>query len=262
MNKVTEKRIKEIKEELSKIKENIDIPEYREEFILSIKEKIKEYTDEIKEIKEKINEINGKALTVYDKNYVSKKEEEIKKKEKEVKKIVNKYNKALVEQKHYDIMLEILSNKNSGFKKFFINKLISIFNDRINFYLPFFFDNDMRITFDKDLKETIMQDGEEVSFTSFSSGQKTRFDIAISFSLFMLAKTFFSTSINLLVFDEILDMNLDEKGFNSVYEIINNLGENNSVFVVSHQEFYKEKFKHSIQIKRDENGFSYIANEV
>jgi len=140
--------------------------------------------------------------------------------------------------------------------------MVSIFNDRVNFYLPFFFDEQVNVTFDKDLNEVIKIDNEEVSFPSFSSGQKTRFDVAISFALFMMVKMFFSTVINLLVFDEILDRNLDKKGFNSVYEIVDNLGANNTVFVVSHQEVYKEKFGHHITIKRDNKGFSYIKKEV
>ena len=261
-NKRITKEILDISIKISENEKGISEPEYHTIFLEDLKNKIIAMKDEAEEKRLQIEKIDVEAKSSYDKGYIDKTNKTIEVKKKNLKSIETKLKKEENEQKHYEALLTILSNKNSGFKKFFINKMINIFNDRVNFYLPFFFDDSMKIMFDKDLNEIIKLNNEEVSFASFSSGQKTRFDIAISFSLFMMVKTFFSSTINLLVFDEILDMNLDKKGFNSVYDIIENLGANNTVFVVSHQEFYKEKFNHHIHIKQDNEGFSYIYAEV
>jgi len=260
-NKGIKNRVEKLNEELDNNNKALKEPEYHTIFLKDLKEKIVLMKDEAEEKRLEIEKIDVKAKSSYDKGYIDNTQETIKKLKKRLTKENDKLENAEVEQKHYEALLTVFSNKDSGFKKFFINKMISVFNDRVNFYLPFFFDEDMKIEFDKDLNETIKLEDEEVTFASFSSGQKTRFDIAISFSLFMMVKMFFSSTINLLVFDEILDMNLDKKGFNSVHDIIENLGEYNTVFVVSHQEFYKEKFSHHIHIKR-KNGFSYIHQEV
>jgi len=261
-NKEIKNLIREKELKIKENKENINEPEHHTIFLKDLKEKLVLLKEEAEEKRLEIEKIDVKAKSSYDKGYIDNTLETIKKLKSKLKIVKKKLKDAKIERNHYDILLTVFSNKDSGFKKFFINKMVSIFNDRVNFYMPFFFDEIIKVTFDKDLNETIKVDNEVVNFASFSSGQKTRFDIAISFSLFMMVKTFFSTVINLLVFDEILDGNLDEKGFNSVYEIVENLGEHNTVFVVSHQEFYKEKFNHHIQIKRNSKGFSYIKKEV
>ena len=261
-NKEINKRLVKLKKELENNNKALIEPEFHTVFLKDLKEKVLLLKEEAEEKRLDIEKIDVKAKSSYDKGYIDNTLETIKKSKAKLKRIQKKLETAVLEQNHYAVLLTVFSNKDTGFKKFFINKMIGVFNDRINFYLPFFFDENVTVTFDKDLNETIKLDNEEVNFSSFSSGQKTRFDIAVSFSLFMMVKMFFSTVMNLLVFDEILDRNLDKKGFNSVYEIIENLGQQNTVFVVSHQEFYKEKFSHHINIKRNQKGFSYIAKEV
>jgi len=260
-NREINKRVEGIDAEIKNNSEGIEEPSYHMVFLKDLKERIEIIKDEAEEKRMEIEKIDVEARSSYNKEYIDTIAVNIEALKKELTKIKKKHNKAVDDQNHYEALLTIFSNKESGFKKFFINKMIGVFNDRVNFYLPFFFDEQIDIQFDKELLDKIIVDGEEVSFTSFSSGQKTRFDLAVSFSLFMMVKTFFPSTINLLVFDEILDMNLDKKGFNSVKEIIDNLGENNTVFVVSHQDYLKEKFQHSIKIGMDHNKFSYIVGE-
>lgn len=255
---------KEIKERISYLlKEfNTDVEnKYEKDFLENLRDKINNLKKEIKKKEEEIISIDTTAKSLYDKSYVEKTKEAISKKIKEEEKISKKLDKLQEEMKYYDVMNELFSNKDTGFKKFFIDKMIKVFNEKINFYLPFFFDDDVVIKFDKDLNEVILLEKNEVSFNSFSSGQKTRMEIAIAFSMFMMAKIFFSSTINLLVFDEILDMNLDKEGFNSVFQIIENFSQSNAIFVVSHQEFYKDKFKHHLKVKLNTDKFTQIVEE-
>jgi DNA repair exonuclease SbcCD ATPase subunit len=125
-------------------------------------------------------------------------------------------------------------------------------------YLPFFFKDDIIITFDKNLNETIIFKDMETEFNELSSGQKTRAELAVVFSLYMMVRALFGSGTNLLVFDEILDKNLDDDGVDSVVNILNNIAEESAIFVVSHKEEYKEKFPLSIKVKTDGNGFTKL----
>lgn len=252
-------RVAELKKELTDIKNE---PKHHTIFLKDLKKKVAELELIAEEKRQSIIIINTKAKTMYDKEYVKNTNLKIQKAEASLKAIGDKLQKLKEEDMYFLALAQVFSNKDTGFKKFFINKMTTIFNDKINFYLPLFFEHNFNISFDKDLKETITRDGKEISFKAFSSGQKTRFELSITFAMFMMVKTLFSGEINILVFDEILDQNLDQKGFNSVVEILNNLGKNSSIFAVSHQDYYKEKFNHHIQIKQDENEFSYVFKEV
>jgi exonuclease SbcC len=258
-NEEINERIKELKSNLVELNNE---PKHHTLFLENLKKKINELELEAEELRNEVIVIDTKAKSSYDKDYVEETKKKIALFTTKVKKIDKLLQTKQLEDRHYEVLAQAFSNKEVGFKKFFINKIIKIFNERVNFYLPFFFDDDIEISFDKDLNEVIKRNKREVNFNSFSSGQKTRFELAISFAMFMLVKTFFSNTVNILVFDEILDRNLDQKGFNSVVEILENLGKNSSIFVVSHQEFYKEKFNHHVQIKLNEEGFSYIYKEV
>lgn len=251
-----------IKEQEKNIVKNLNEPKHHTLFLENLKVKINELELEAEELRSEIMIIDTKAKSSYDKEYVNETKKKIALIKTELSKIEKLLETKKIKDRYFDILSQVFSNKEVGFKKFFINKIIKIFNERINFYLPFFFDERIEISFDKDLNEIIKRNKKEVNFNSFSSGQKTRFELAITFAMFMLVKTFFSSTINVLVFDEILDRNLDVKGFNSVVEILENLGINNSIFVVSHQEFYKEKFNHHITVKLNAEGFSYIYKEV
>ena len=159
---------------------------------------------------------------------------------------------------YYQALESAFSNGEGGFKKYFIENSIDIFNEKINMYLPFFFKDDIIITFDKNLNETIMFKDMETEFNELSSGQKTRAELAVVFSLYMMVRALFGSGTNLLVFDEILDKNLDDDGVNSVVNILNNIAEESAIFVVSHKEEYKEKFPLSIKVKTDGNGFTKL----
>jgi DNA repair exonuclease SbcCD ATPase subunit len=249
-------RIKNLKEGLSR-----DIPpksQYDNNYLEWLKNSATEQQIKIDNFEKEILLINERAKTIYDKKFIEGIEKRIKNLEKDIKKNTKEIEVLKIEDFHYEVMQQLFSNRSSGIKKYIIDKMLDLFNEKVNFYLPFFFDEEISITFDKDLNEVITIDKNPLSFATFSSGEKTRFELAIAFSLFMLVKTFFSTTINLLVFDEILDQNLDKKGVKAVLDIIDNLGQDNSVLVISHREEMKEYFVNQVSIIR-ENGFSKIA---
>lgn len=254
-NKNIQDRIDKLKTAL--IKEEPEKSEHDKNFLASIKEEIESIEVRLREITNEKILINEKAQSSYDKKYVEDNESRVKLLKESLTKTKEKLESAKKEDKYHEMLQELFSNKDIGIKRFIINKMVDLFNDKINSYLPLFFKDNISIAFNKELVEEIKIDEQLVEFNSFSSGEKTRFELAIAFSLFMLVKTFFSASINLLVFDEILDMNLDEEGVDSVLGIILNLSLENTIIVISHREEYKENFNDQLMARKI-NGFSRL----
>ncbi len=257
----TNKRIKEsIKEVMAQFVDdkNLESSAYTIDYLKNIKENSDNFKNRISEIEDEIKIINASATSTYDKTYVEKMNSKISK----IVELLEKFDKRIsditIEDNHYDILQQLFSNKSIGVKKYIIDSMLHVFNEKVNFYLPFFFSSEISILFSKDLEEEIKIGNTKVSFSTFSSGEKTRLELAIAFSLFMVVKTFFSSSVNLLVFDEILDMNLDSNGVESVLNIISNIEEDNCIIVISHREEYKESFPNQILLKKDAEGFSRI----
>lgn len=216
--------------------------------------------EKIKQADIVISTVDGSVKTVYNKEYVEKMKSDLNEKQEIEENAKNDVNNVLHEKALYETLSECFSNKSGGFKKYFINEMIPLFNEKINQYLPFFFnDKKIEISFDKDLNETIKIDGKEVSYSSFSKGQKSRLDIAVSFALFTVSRIFFSNKSGLLVVDELLDNGLDEYGIKSAISVLDSFAEEAKVFVVSHNPVVKENIDNLIEIKTDENGFSLIV---
>lgn len=240
--------------------DKIEISKYTEEYLNNIANNIQEKKDVIAEQERIIATIDGSVKTTYDKDYV----EKMKKQLEEAKLIVDSTDVGLkdlqTEINHYKFLAECFSNKSGGFKKFFINEMIPMFNDFVNTYLPFFFgDKKVEVSFDKDLNDTIKVDGREVSFSSFSRGQKSRAEIAVAFALFSLSRVFFKNKSGLLVVDELLDNGLDELGIKASISVLDSFAKDSKVFVVSHNPVVKECIDNVIEVKTDDGGFSYIA---
>ena len=253
-NKKSTERIKSLKDKIQSLP---GIAKFDEGFLKTLKEKKVELQAKIDNNIRELKELEVKVLTSYNPDFIKGIQNKIIdleknkiEKEKELKNI--KY-----ENLHYEVLSELFSNKNTSIKKYIIDNMLLTFNEKINFYLPFFFEEELEVSFDKDLNSIILVDKEEVSFETFSSGEKTRLELAVAFSLFMLVKTFFSQTINLLVFDEILDQNLDKFGVKAVIELIDGMKKENSILVISHRDEYKDYFQNKIYVKKVD-GFSKI----
>lgn len=246
-------------DELKEKKSKLEISKYTESYLNSIEEEIKKQEDIIAKSNTAIASVNAAVKSTYDKDYVEKIKSDIESlKEKAV---FAKEQLEVIEddKKHYEYLKECCSNKSNGFKKFFIGEMIPVFNEKINQYLPFFFNNKkIEVSFDKDLVETIKCDGQKITYASLSCGQKTRMEIAAAFALFGLSRVFFSNQSGLLIVDELLDRGLDEFGIKASLSILEGFAQDSKVYVISHNKTVTENITDVIEVKADENGFSYF----
>jgi len=255
-----DKRFNELIDEEKSIKEklaNLKITNYTEEELNSISEKMESFKTIISDNEKNISTIDGQVSTVYDKSYVENLKNQVEDKNTEINNLDKELKILNNDITHYEYLGNTFSNKAGGFKKYFIGEMIDVFNTKINQYLPFFFEEDVKIKFDKNLEDTITMDGYPVGFSSFSQGQRQRAELAINFALFDIARIFFSNDNKLLILDE-MDKGLDKFGIKAMVNLLNGFDKQLKIFIVSHNPLMDDEIETKIKISRDTNGFSVL----
>jgi len=150
--------------------------------------------------------------------------------------------------------------KDGGIKTKIINQYIPIINKLINKYLSamdFFVDFQLNGQFEETIKS---RHRDEFSYASFSEGEKQRIDLALLFTWRVVAKLRNSMSTNLLILDEVFDSSLDNNSTEMLMQILNTIGSECSLFVISHKDHLIEKFPNIIRFTKNKN-FSRIEGQ-
>ena len=242
-------------------------------------EKLDEQWEEIDSIYEKYLEINSELVrignsmisnqTILQRLQVEKSDAENKigdiKKETDklkqiAKELISKTNQktAYSEEQEYNSIAESLL-KDSGIKTKIIRQYLPVINKLVNKYLKsmdFFVQFDLDETF----KETIKsRHRDKFSYASFSEGEKQRIDLALVFTWRTIAKMKNSASTNLLLLDEVFDSSLDVNGTDYLMQLLNTIGEDTNVFVISHKgDQLFDKFRSVIRFEK-KNNYSVMA---
>ena len=163
----------------------------------------------------------------------------------------------LNEDKHYLDIASVLL-KDTGIKTKIIRQYLPVINKLVNKYLQamdFFCHFELDETFNESIKS---RHRDEFSYASFSEGEKQRIDLALLFTWRTIAKMKNCASTNLLLLDEVFDSSLDANGTDYVMNLINTLGEETNVFVISHKgDLLFDKFRSIIKFEKYQN-FSRI----
>jgi len=257
-------KIEEIETATNTLSEQLEAIETRLDEITAIEE-------EISKCKENIIEYNSNIIT--EQNYIKKLQEEIQEESnntsnleeervklktlaKEV--IVHAEEKnELTQNKHYHDIASILL-KDTGIKTKIIRQYLPVINKMVNKYLTamdFFVHFELDETFNETIKSRHRDD---FSYASFSEGEKQRIDLALLFTWRTIAKMKNCASTNLLLLDEVFDSSLDANGTDYVMNLINTLGDETNVFVISHKgDLLFDKFRSVIKFEKQQN-FSRI----
>lgn len=165
---------------------------------------------------------------------------------------------ALNEEKYYqDIASNLL--KDTGIKTKVIRQYLPAINKLVNKYLSamdFFVSFELDEAFNETIKSRHRDD---FSYASFSEGEKQRIDLALLFTWRTIAKMKNSAATNLLLLDEVFDSSLDNNGTDYLMNVLNTLGEDTNVFVISHKgDQLFDKFRGVVKFEKYQN-FSRIA---
>lgn len=200
---------------------------------------MEQYEAEIEQLQTKNIELSGAGEI--DPQYINQKKE-----------LEAQKDKILTHREVYGIATTLL--KDDGIKAQIIKQYIPVMNQIINKYLAAM-DFFIKFEIDENFNERILsRHRDEHSYYSMSQGEKFRIDIAILFAWREIARMRSSTSTNLLVMDEILDGSVDAEGIEDFMKIINDLGDDSNVFVVSHrQEQMIDMFNSVIRVEKKSN---------
>jgi len=154
----------------------------------------------------------------------------------------------LSEEKHLqDVAIQLL--KDSGIKTAIVREYLPVLNQLINKYLAafnFFVD----FTLDENFDEILKSRGRDTfSYSSFSEGEKRKIDTSILLAFRQLAAMKNSAKTNVLIFDEILDGNLDLASREAFNEIVGQIGDAN-VFVISHADASTDHYDDVILVEK------------
>lgn len=165
----------------------------------------------------------------------------------------NEEKARLNEEKHY---MEVVSTllKDTGIKTKIIRQYLPVINKLVNKYLQamdFFVQFNLDEKFDETIKSRHRDD---FSYASFSEGEKQRIDLALLFTWRTIAKMKNSVATNLLILDEVFDSSLDNNGTDYVMALLDTVGEDTNVFVISHKgDQLFDKFRSLIKFEKKNN---------
>lgn len=131
-----------------------------------------------------------------------------------------------------------------GVKSYIVKKILNILNNRLLYYLDKM-DANCVCKFNEFFEEEIKNDkGQECSYFNFSGAERKNIDLACLFTFMDIRRMQGDVSYNLVMFDELLDSSLDEKGVELVIKILKERVEqyNEGIYIISHR---KESAKES-----------------
>lgn len=159
----------------------------------------------------------------------------------------------LNEQASYNrVASELL--KDTGIKTKIIKQYIPVINQLTNQYLQIL-DFFVHFDLDENFQETIRsRHRDSFTYDSFSEGEKQRIDLSLLFTWRQVAKMKNSVATNLLILDETFDSSLDDDGVDNLMKIINSLGGDTNVFVISHKaELEDAQFEDKLIFSKNKN---------
>jgi DNA repair exonuclease SbcCD ATPase subunit len=149
-----------------------------------------------------------------------------------------------------------------GVKSFIVKKMISLLNQRLNYYLKLL-EAPCVCSFDEMFEETLINEhNKECSYFNFSGGERKRIDLAVLFTFQDILKTQSGINYSLSIYDELLDSALDEKGVKKVLDILKEKTEkfDDSVYIISHNSNIIKDDIHQVVVLEKNNGKTRIVN--
>lgn len=156
-------------------------------------------------------------------------------------------------QEHANALL-----KDTGIRTRVIQQYLPVINRNVNHYLSSL-NFPVQFTLNEQFEETIKSRHRDVfSYENFSEGEKRRIDLALILTWRAIARMKNSVYCNLLMLDEVFDSSLDLSGTEDFLALLQALGKDTNVFVISHKtDQMLDKFSHIVSVTK-EKGFSVV----
>lgn len=174
----------------------------------------------------------------------------------ELKSYAQQFDTMIAQKEINSVITDVL--KDTGVKSSIIKQYIPILVGFTNKYLEMM-NISIKFNMDENFNETITtRFANEYVYSNLSMGERGRLDCALTFAWRQVAKLKGSVYTNLLVLDEILDASLDSNGTEDIMSILEEVCENENVFIISHKNNLDEKVRSVIRLEKV-NGFTKIV---
>ena len=197
----------------------------------------------INEIKEEIDELQKEIDSISNiTDNSAELETQIEKYANEVIKLETDVENLSKSNKILEFVKYVLSEE--GVKSYIVKKILNILNNRLLYYLDKM-DANCVCKFNEFFEEEIKNDkGQECSYFNFSGAERKNIDLACLFTFMDIRRMQGDVSYNLVMFDELLDSSLDEKGVELVLSILKERVDQykEGIYIISHR---KESAKES-----------------
>lgn len=262
--KILEKEIHSIEilkhEEDKRLKSAESIIEKRTKIDAAIdkaEDKLQSYNDELAKLNSRLLLVNNKVQVINIETTKSEFDEQTT----SYKKLFKENSELNKTIKNNEILLNILSD--NGIKSHFFKKLIPILNFRINYYLEKF-EMNILVMFNEFMEEHISSRTlNEISYMSFSEGEKKRIDLSIQFAFFDTAKTVSNWQSNIFFIDELIDSGTDTDGLEKIIHELKTMTFNTKdlcIYLISHKIQEDTVWDSKMMIEKIGN-FSKIVDE-
>ena len=183
----------------------------------------------------------------YSEEIISNITNEISEIETEVEKVLSERTSIKKNLKINDTMEFVLSD--DGFKRYVYSNFLPLLNQFVTENLKFF-DFSMNFYLDANLNENFYEKiGENISFSTFSNGEKQIVELAFLFGLQRFLEEIYNFSCNYQFFDELFDTSLDS---NKLYYLMNFLRTlNKNIVIISHNPSVNENFDRLYRVTKD-----------
>jgi DNA repair exonuclease SbcCD ATPase subunit len=260
-----QKKKTEIHDALKTITEEMNKLTTRTNEIVSINKHINEHQNEIVKHNSTITAINRYIVKLNNEILeLSKRKDNLTNDDGKLKELrlelakLNKEQEDLSVDKHYHEYAASLL-KDNGIKTKIIKQYLPIINKFVNKYLKamdFFVNFNLNENFEETIKS---RHRDEFSYSNFSEGEKMRIDLALLFTWRQIAKLKNSTNTNLLILDEVFDSSLDTVGTDEFLKLIQEMGLDTNIFVISHKgDQLFDKFRSIVKFEK-KNNFSQVV---
>jgi len=225
------------------------------ESIIKNRDGIKSNIEMFKKAKDEIkNDTNPYA------GHITKLEDAIKKNGEDSHELKDKISKEDILIRYLNYIKKAYKDRNK-IKKFLLNGLVPLLNDRLRYYLDQFGFDVLDLQFNNLLKI----ESDKWDYSQCSGGERQCIDLALMFAMYDLNTVQYGRQSNIMVLDEV-DGRLDGHNVEALASVIiddfGNKGVNrpSSILVVSHKDDMFDAFPTKIRVKK-KKGFSYLEIE-
>ena len=265
--KITEgkNKVDEVTDALDKLQIELDKENQRLLDIGEVNKEIQEHLTKVTDENNQISSLNRYIkqmresidTEVSDSTDLKAENNKLRKIKKGIEALEKKRKEHINEKELLDVAFEMLRDK--GIKTQIVRQYIPVMNKLVNKYLAameFFVSFELDEKFEETIKS---RHRDSFSYSSFSEGEKMRIDLSLLLTWRSIAKMKNSTNTNLLILDEVFDASLDSNGCDEFLKLLNELGQDTNIFVISHKgDILQDKFRSVIRFEKHKN-FSRIA---